>query len=106
MVQLPVATADTGKIISAAQRGLGAIWRPGFHYKKAGVMLLDLARADRVQGGLFDIPTMRVPGPHARARQAQSPLWPRYRPYAAAGVAPRLEHAARQPVAALHDQLG
>jgi len=56
MVQLPVATSDTGKIISAAQRGLGAIWRPGFHYKKAGVMLLDLARADRVQDALFDKP--------------------------------------------------
>jgi DNA polymerase V len=56
MVQLPIATADTGKIISAAQRGLGAIWRLGFHYKKAGVMLLDLARADRVQGALFDKP--------------------------------------------------
>jgi DNA polymerase V len=41
-VQLPVATADTGMITSAAKRGLGAIWRDGFHYKKAGVMLLDL----------------------------------------------------------------
>ena len=56
MVQLPVASADTGTIITAAQRGLGAIWRPGFHYKKAGVMLLDLMKAERVQGGLFDRP--------------------------------------------------
>ena len=56
MVQLPVAIAGTGKIVRAAQRGLGAIWRPGFRHKKAGVMLLDLARAGRVQGALFDEP--------------------------------------------------
>jgi DNA polymerase V len=56
MVALPVATGDTGKIIGAAQRGLAAIWRPGFRYKKAGVMLLDLVRADRVQRALFDRP--------------------------------------------------
>jgi DNA polymerase V len=43
-VQLPVASADTGKITSAAERGLNAIWRDGYHYKKAGVMLLDLVR--------------------------------------------------------------
>lgn len=49
-VQLPVAGADTGIITSAAQRGLNVIWRDGFHYKKAGVMLLVLVRADRVQG--------------------------------------------------------
>jgi DNA polymerase V len=56
MVSLPVATANTGAIIGAAQRGLAAIWRPGFHYKKAGVMLLDLVKADHVQTGLFDQP--------------------------------------------------
>jgi DNA polymerase V len=56
MLALPVATADTGTIIGAAQRALAAIWRPGFHYKKAGVMLLDLVKAERVQTGLFDHP--------------------------------------------------
>jgi DNA polymerase V len=56
MLALPVATADTGAIIGAAQRALAAIWRPGFHYKKAGVMLLDLVKAERVQTGLFDHP--------------------------------------------------
>ena len=56
VLALPVATADTGIIIVAAHRALGAIWRPEFHYKKAGVMLLDLVKADRVQGGLFDRP--------------------------------------------------
>jgi DNA polymerase V len=55
-VQLAVATADTGKLAAAARRGLAAIWRPGFRYKKAGVIFLNLCRAADVQGGLFDAP--------------------------------------------------
>ena len=55
-VQLPVATADCGKLIAAVLRGLGFLWREGFRYKKAGVMLLDLTPAATVQGGLFDAP--------------------------------------------------
>ena len=55
-VQLPVATADTGKLAAAARRGLAAIWRPGFRYKKAGVIFLNLCPAAKVQGGLFDTP--------------------------------------------------
>ena len=46
--------ANIGKIFSAALRGLAAVWRTGLYYKKAGVMLLDPARADRVQSALFD----------------------------------------------------
>jgi DNA polymerase V len=53
LVTLPVATADTGKLIAAARRGLGAIWRTGYRYKKAGIMLLDLVPAATVQGALF-----------------------------------------------------
>jgi DNA polymerase V len=55
-IRLPVATADTGKLTSAALRALNAIYQPGHSYKKAGVMLLDLIPASRVQGGLFDLP--------------------------------------------------
>ena len=55
-VQLPVATSDTGRLASAAVRGLEAIWRNGYRYKKAGIMLLDLEPAERVAGGLFDRP--------------------------------------------------
>jgi nucleotidyltransferase/DNA polymerase involved in DNA repair len=40
-VRLPVATSDSGKLISAALAGLAAIWRDGYRYKKAGVVLLD-----------------------------------------------------------------
>lgn len=56
LIELPVATADTGKLINAAQRAIAGVWRDGFRYKKAGVMLLDLVSADRVQAGLFDRP--------------------------------------------------
>ncbi len=56
VVRLPVATADTGKLIAAAERGLAAIWRNGFRYKKAGVMLLELTAASTVQGDLFTVP--------------------------------------------------
>jgi DNA polymerase V len=55
-VTLPIATADTGTLIAAARRGLGAIYRPGYRYKKAGIMLLDLVPAATVQGALFDRP--------------------------------------------------
>jgi DNA polymerase V len=63
-VRLPVATADTGKLIAAARRGLGAIYRHGYRYKKAGILLLDLTPAAAVQGGLFDA----ADTPRARAR--------------------------------------
>jgi DNA polymerase V len=36
-VQRPVATAETGNLIAAAHRGLDALWREGYCYKKAGV---------------------------------------------------------------------
>jgi DNA polymerase V len=39
-VQLPIATADTGKLTSAALRGLAAIWKQGYRYKTAGVIFL------------------------------------------------------------------
>jgi DNA polymerase V len=55
-VQLPVATADTGKLTSVALRGVAAIWKQGYRYKKAGVIFLDLRPATEVQGTLFDQP--------------------------------------------------
>ena len=43
-------TADTGRIVDAALRGLQQVYRPGFHYAKAGVMLLDL-QSDSIRQG-------------------------------------------------------
>lgn len=52
-VRLGIATADTAKLIRAALYGLSRIWRPGFSYKKAGVICLDLHQAAKLQGALF-----------------------------------------------------
>ena len=35
---------------------LAVLWRPGFEYKRAGVVLLDLVPAVSAGGGLFDPP--------------------------------------------------
>lgn len=52
-VSLPVATADTARLLHAALQLTRKLWRDGFRYKKAGVMLFDLAPAASVQGNLF-----------------------------------------------------
>ena len=45
-------SADTRVLIAAAVRALAAIYRPGFNYVKAGVMLVDLRSQGRSQGEL------------------------------------------------------
>lgn len=50
---LPQPTNLTADITRAALAALARAYRPGFHYKKAGVMLLDLVPQDQVQPGLF-----------------------------------------------------
>lgn len=45
-------TADTTLITRAAIKGLQRIYKPGFNYAKAGVMLLELQPDSRVQGEL------------------------------------------------------
>ena len=53
-VPLTQATSDTIRLTRAALWGLKRIYRPGFAYQKAGVMLMDLHSEDRVQGVLFE----------------------------------------------------
>lgn len=65
-VNLPIATSDTGRLVAAAMKGLSAIWRNRFSYKKGGVMLLDLIPAAQVQGSLFETPD----DPASKARMA------------------------------------
>lgn len=55
-VRLPVASADTGVLGEAAARALRMLWKDGYRYKKAGVMLLDLGPASRVQRDLWTAP--------------------------------------------------
>lgn len=49
VVPLRRPSADSQAIVQAALTGLQAIYRPGYRYAKAGVMLMDLSTADRVQ---------------------------------------------------------
>ena len=51
---LPRASADTRVLINAALRGLEQMYRPGFNYLKAGVMLVDLRPQGQQQADLFD----------------------------------------------------
>ena len=53
-------------LVAAALGALVAIWREGYRYKKAGVMLLDLAPANAIQGALFAAPD--TPASQARMR--------------------------------------
>lgn len=53
LVPLSVASNDTRRLAAAAVHGLQRIYRSGFEYKKAGVMLTELQPAAAVQDDLF-----------------------------------------------------
>ena len=53
-LRLPVATDTTNELIRAALQGIRKIYREGYQYKKAGVMLMGLVPLNRVQSDLFD----------------------------------------------------
>ena len=53
-LKLPVATDTTHELIRAALQGTRKIYRAGYLYKKAGVMLTGLVQASQVQADLFD----------------------------------------------------
>jgi DNA polymerase V len=52
--RFPVPTACTQELAAAALDLARALWRPGFLYKKAGVLVGDLVPQQGVQGDLFD----------------------------------------------------
>lgn len=52
-IQMTRPTAETPVLLEAALRGLGRIWRDGYRYRKAGVILLDLQRPEDVPRDLF-----------------------------------------------------
>ncbi|MBW2408807.1 MAG: Y-family DNA polymerase [Deltaproteobacteria bacterium] len=53
-IEFEVQTSDSAEIIRAALEGLRKIYRKGYIYKKAGVLLHHLIDENRVQGNLFD----------------------------------------------------
>ncbi|MBB3185736.1 DNA polymerase V [Halomonas fontilapidosi] len=56
VVELPEPTDDSQPLLAASQQGLEAIYRRGYRFMKAGVMLLDLVDANRQQLSLLDTP--------------------------------------------------
>jgi DNA polymerase V len=51
---LPIVTDSTADLIGSALQSIRAIYRDGYHYKKAGVMLTGLVPANQTQADLFD----------------------------------------------------
>ena len=51
---LPTVTDNTADLIGSAIQSIQAIYRGGYHYKKAGVMLTGLVPASQIQADLFD----------------------------------------------------
>ena len=65
-------TADSRLLVSAAVGAVHRLFRPGFNYAKAGVMLIDLQPAGQVQGelDLFALADTGNAGPSERDRSA------------------------------------
>lgn len=53
-IPLQVASNSSTEIIKFAMQALRMIYKPGYNYKKAGVMVLDLVPQKTIQSGLFD----------------------------------------------------
>ncbi|TKS60041.1 MAG: SOS mutagenesis and repair protein UmuC [Nitrospira sp.] len=53
-LKLPVVTDTTSELIRSALHGIRAIYRDGYLYKKAGVLLTGLVPASQTQADLFD----------------------------------------------------
>jgi DNA polymerase V len=59
VMKLPFATNSSIDITKFALEGLNRIYKVGYRYKKAGVMLLDFCNENEIQHTLFDIPDPR-----------------------------------------------
>ncbi|HLP37751.1 Y-family DNA polymerase [Lacibacter sp.] len=53
-LKIPVATNSTSEIIRHALKGLDIIYKPGYNFKKAGVIVMDIVPETEVQQSLFD----------------------------------------------------
>lgn len=54
-VRLPMAASSAQEIVGAALRALRIIYRPGFRYKKAGVVVSHIVDAAAIQGVMFGV---------------------------------------------------
>lgn len=53
LVELPYPTDDTRLLTKAAQEGVGRVFREGFRYSKAEVLLLELSQPNEITADLF-----------------------------------------------------
>ncbi|MBW8039655.1 MAG: Y-family DNA polymerase [Planctomycetes bacterium] len=53
-IEFPTATSDTMELIRGALFCIGKLYRSGFAFKKAGIVLNGLVSEKRIQGNLFD----------------------------------------------------
>ncbi len=53
-IEFSVATSDTIELIRGARWCIGKLYRRGFLFKKAGIVLSGLVSEERIQGNLFD----------------------------------------------------
>ena len=56
-ITLPTPKASTSELMATARELLGTIYRPGYRYKKTGVMLAHLVSEEEYQPSLFEAPT-------------------------------------------------
>lgn len=69
-IRLPFPTADSAVLIKAALRGLDRLYKSGYAYARAGVMLSELERRDHLQGSLLGLDQTRRE--HERERLMQT----------------------------------
>ncbi|WP_247236350.1 Y-family DNA polymerase [Telluribacter sp. SYSU D00476] len=53
VIQLPVASNSTMELIQVAMRGLELVFKKGYYYKKAGIMVSGIVPENQVQADLF-----------------------------------------------------
>lgn len=61
VVELPFATNSSIELAKYAAKGLEAIFREGYFYKKAGVVIMDFCPEDAIQTTLFNQPNPKHP---------------------------------------------
>lgn len=54
VIKLPVPTSNTGEIVHYATLALKDIFKSGYQYKKAGVIITEICPDNAIQGNLFD----------------------------------------------------
>jgi Nucleotidyltransferase/DNA polymerase involved in DNA repair len=54
VIKLPTETNSSIEIVKYALAGLSSIYKPGYNYKRVGVMVMGIVPVSQVQGSLFD----------------------------------------------------